>query len=162
MALLVARVRKAKLVVDWHNYGYTVLSLRLGRRHPVVRLARWYERLMGRYADAHLCVSRAMQTDLRENWGIPGAVVHYDRPVDFFARTPLQVRHDLFRRLRDAIAFPALMSRPEAPERPAILIRPTSWTADEDFSLLIDAVRQCEAMIRIREQASMHRPFTNL
>ncbi len=162
VALLVARFRGAKLVVDWRNFGYSVLSLRLGRRHPVVRLARWYERLMGRCADAHLCVSRAMQADLQENWGIPGAIVHYDRPVNFFVRTSLRARHDLFCRLRDAIAFPAVMYRPEAAERPAILISPTSWTVDEDFSLLIDAVRQCEEMIRVREQASGHPPFPHL
>ena len=162
VTLIVARVRSARLVVDWHNFGYSVLSLRLGSRHPVVRLARWYERFMGRCADAHLCVSRAMQADLRESWGIPGAIVHYDRPVDFFARTPPDVRQDLFHRLREAIAFPAVMSRPEVAKRPAILISPTSWTADEDFSVLIDAVRQCEEMIRIREHAASHRPFPHL
>ena len=43
VALVMARVRRAKLVVDWHNFGYTMLALRLGQCHPVVRLARWYE-----------------------------------------------------------------------------------------------------------------------
>ncbi|KAJ2484675.1 mannosyltransferase [Coemansia sp. RSA 2320] len=42
--LLVARVAAfvagAKLVIDWHNYGYTILGMKLGQRHPVVSLAR--------------------------------------------------------------------------------------------------------------------------
>ena len=38
------KTRDVRFVVDWHNLGYTVLALRLGRWHPVVRLARWYER----------------------------------------------------------------------------------------------------------------------
>jgi beta-1,4-mannosyltransferase len=85
VTLVVARLRAAKLVVDWHNFGYTMLSLRLGQQHPVVRLARWYERVVGQHANAHLCVSRAMQAALREDWGITGAVVLYDRPAAFFA-----------------------------------------------------------------------------
>src|SRR5687768_16649812 len=58
VAWLVARLRRARLVIDWHNLGYTILALRLGRRHIAVRLARWLEMMAGRRADAHLCVSR--------------------------------------------------------------------------------------------------------
>ena len=51
VAFVVARVRAARLVVDWHNFGYTMLSLRLGQHHPIVRLAQWYERVVGQRAD---------------------------------------------------------------------------------------------------------------
>ena len=27
---------KAKLVIDWHNFGYTLMALSMGRRHPLV------------------------------------------------------------------------------------------------------------------------------
>ena len=64
VALAVARIRRARLVVDWHNLGWTMLALRLGPRHPVVRLVRAAERLLGRRADAHLCVSRALAAEL--------------------------------------------------------------------------------------------------
>ncbi|KAK6430315.1 mannosyltransferase, partial [Oleoguttula sp. CCFEE 5521] len=41
--LAVARVicffRKTKLVIDWHNFGYSILALRLGSTHPLVRLS---------------------------------------------------------------------------------------------------------------------------
>src|SRR5215468_8975789 len=40
VALAVARIRRARVVVDWHNLGWAMLALRLGSRHPVVRLAR--------------------------------------------------------------------------------------------------------------------------
>lgn len=26
----------AKLVIDWHNFGYTIMSMTMGRRHPLV------------------------------------------------------------------------------------------------------------------------------
>ena len=165
VAVVVARLRAAKLVVDWHNFGCTMLALRLGQCHPVVRLARWYERAVGRHADAHLCVSRAMQAALREYWGIAGAIVLYDRPAACFAPTPLHVRQDLFRRLQDTLAFPMTGDQPEGTgglNRPALLVSPTSWTADEDFSVLLEAVWQCDAMIRAHEEEAEGRSFPHL
>ncbi|KAJ1845278.1 mannosyltransferase, partial [Coemansia sp. RSA 486] len=29
----------ARLIIDWHNYGHTILALKLGPAHPVVSLA---------------------------------------------------------------------------------------------------------------------------
>src|SRR5262245_17327907 len=121
VALVIAHLRAAKLVVDWHNFGYTMLALRLGQRHPVVCLARWYERVVGRQANAHLCVSRAMQAVLQADWGIAGAIVLYDLPAACFAPTPPHIRQDLFRRLQATIAFPIAEGRSETakgPDRP--------------------------------------------
>src|SRR5262245_46178947 len=85
VAWSVARARRARLVVDWHNLGYTLLALRLGRRHPVVRLAHWFERWLGACADAHLCVSRGFAKFLHDRFGIENARVLYDRPAAAFA-----------------------------------------------------------------------------
>ena len=41
VAVLVCRLRSSKLVVDWHNYGYTILALTIGPAHPLVSLAKW-------------------------------------------------------------------------------------------------------------------------
>lgn len=32
----------SKLIIDWHNYGYTIMSLTHGDRHPIVRIAKWF------------------------------------------------------------------------------------------------------------------------
>jgi beta-1,4-mannosyltransferase len=37
---LVSRVRPTKVIIDWHNLGYTILALKLGESHPVVGLAK--------------------------------------------------------------------------------------------------------------------------
>jgi beta-1,4-mannosyltransferase len=65
------------------------LSLRL-----LVAVARAYERLLGPRAAAHLCVTRAMQTWLREETGARAAVL-YDRPPDFFAPLDASAAHAL-------------------------------------------------------------------
>jgi len=162
VALLVARLRAAKLVIDWHNFAYTMLALKVGRQHPVVQLARWYEHVMGCRADAHLCVSRLMQAELRKNWGLRNVSVLYDRPAEVFAPTPLSVRRDLFRRLPDDASWPLVDYRPDASDRPALVVSSTSWTADEDFSILLDAVCHCDTLIRRREEELPDQPFPHM
>lgn len=83
---LASRIRGSKVIIDWHNTGYSVLALRLGRNSPIVRIAKGYvtarspllmkglidmftrihriETLCGRVAYAHLCVTAAMKSDL--------------------------------------------------------------------------------------------------
>jgi len=45
VALVVGILRDFRVVVDWHNFGYTVLAMSFasGERHPVVRIAKAYE-----------------------------------------------------------------------------------------------------------------------
>lgn len=148
------KTRQVRLVVDWHNLGYTMLSLRLGRWHPAVRLARWYERRDARIVDANLCVSHALATFLQHRFGVSTAHVLYDRPASAFV--PLdriereQFRQGLFGRLGVRLGASGL------------IVCPTSWTEDEDFDVVIDAVVRLEERIRGWEAAGRERRFTDL
>ena len=106
IGLVAARLRSARLVIDWHNFSHAMLALRLGPDHWAVRMLRWHERAVGRRADAHLCVSRAMQSELRAHWQIPGAVVLYDRPAQMFAPTQPESRPAVLRRILAGVAPP--------------------------------------------------------
>ena len=136
-AWLAARTRGTRLVIDWHNLAYTVLALRLGARHPLVRLGARYERLLGRRADAHLCVSQAMRRTLAERWAIDATVL-YDRPAAHFAPLGPAARDDAVRRLCARIGW-------HGEGRPALLVCPTSWSEDDDFPLLLEALPRLEA-----------------
>ncbi|HEV7733183.1 MAG TPA: glycosyltransferase [Candidatus Binatia bacterium] len=140
---LAARLRGARLIVDWHNLGWTMLALSLGERHPLVRLARRHELRMGRRADAHLCVSRALAARL-ETSGIRARVLP-DRPAGRFMPTPPAARRELFERLAGPLRLPALAD-PEA--RPALVVSPTSWSRDEDFDLLVEGAVALDARLR--------------
>jgi len=146
--------RRVRFVTDWHNLGYTVLRLRLGWWHPAVRLARWYERRDARRVHGNLCVSRAMAAFLDSRFGVKNAHVLYDRPAAIFA--PLDrvaregFRQTLFGRLGVRLGVTGL------------IVCPTSWTEDEDFDLVIEAVVALEERIRLWEAAAPRRRFTDL
>jgi len=156
--LLVARLslrkRGARFVIDWHNLGYTLLGLRLGAWHPLVRLARGLERGDARRVDGNLCVSRGLAIFLDSRFGVSGARVLYDRPAAVFA--PIgraereQFRQALFGRLgvRGGLV--------------GFVVCPTSWTEDEDFDVAIDAVRWLEDRVRGWEAADRTRRFPDL
>ncbi|KAB8234359.1 chitobiosyldiphosphodolichol beta-1,4 mannosyltransferase [Aspergillus alliaceus] len=143
-------LRHTSLIIDWHNFGYSILALKLGNSHPLVRLSKWYEKTFGRYATAHLCVTNAMASVLKLEFLLEAPILPlHDRPAHHFR--PI---------LDDTVRQEFLLSLPEtAPVRPLIkagvlrvLVSSTSWTADEDFSLLIDA------LCRYSELAGTTRP----
>jgi beta-1,4-mannosyltransferase len=133
LSWLAARLRSARLIVDWHNLTHSMLALRLDADHRLTRFVRRYEAIAGRAADGHLCVSRAMADYLRAELAGREAHVLYDRPAAIFAPLAPSERSDLRRRLlADHGVF--------ADRPPAILVSSTSWTADEDFDLLLEAL----------------------
>lgn len=145
---------RSRLILDWHNYGYSILSLGLGKKHPLVCVYRFIEKYFGRLSHAGLCVSRAMKDDLKKNWGIGNITVHYDRPPARFRPIDIEEKHDLFLKLESQL--PCLAgSAPDNTvftqrfadgrvcyfeDRPALVISSTSWTEDEDFSILLRAL----------------------
>uniref|UniRef100_G3MM65 Beta-1,4-mannosyltransferase n=1 Tax=Amblyomma maculatum TaxID=34609 RepID=G3MM65_AMBMU len=159
-------LRGSALVVDWHNYGYSILALALGPQHLLVRICHWCEKTFGRKATSAFCVSQAMQEDLKSNWGVEADVL-YDKPPSAFQPTDIAERHALFQRLSEE--YPELASKegdapsgpdknnlftqtdPQSgaavlrPDRPALIVSSTSWTEDEDFSVLLEALKEYSA-----------------
>ena len=146
--------RGVRFVIDWHNLGFTMLRFHLGGWHPAVRLARWLERRDARRVDGNLCVSRGLAAFLASRFGVTNASVLYDRPAAVFA--PMErVERERFRQ--------ALFSRLGV-HVPTVgfIVCPTSWTEDEDFDLIIDAVPRLEERIRGWEAATPGRRFPDL
>ncbi|KAG6869042.1 hypothetical protein C0993_004715 [Termitomyces sp. T159_Od127] len=211
---LVGKMTGSKVIIDWHNLGYSILALRLGNEHPFVKTATWFEAKFGRTAYAHLFVTNAMRDYLEQKWGLQGyKLVLHDRPPHHFHRSSSQEIHELFIRLkpsltlqaslhdflpessipystpfthtipdrqstpvvsstagsaarRNSIEYRAKISPtipplsvtalcPEVqlpsrrPDRPALLVTSTSWTPDEDFNILLEAMQVYE--VRAKE-----------
>ena len=200
----------SRIVVDWHNLGFSMFAERLGPNHVLVKLSRFLEYVSTSRAQYHLCVSDAMKQWLQREFSVH-PVVLYDRPPDIFRRAPidLQLRHDLLRRIGltdlqlfrgEASSIPArvvarvdkvpattrcggeisaaassiedkdctiqtmthssqdhdlyvvsgqiMRLRTLQEGRAGVLISSTSWTEDEDFELLLDALLQVEAYLQ--------------
>ncbi|KAH9891295.1 mannosyltransferase [Cubamyces lactineus] len=203
---LVSRLRGCKVIIDWHNLGYTILALKLGEQHTFVKIAKWFESYFGRSAYAHLFVTKAMRDYLVKEWNLRGhKVVLHDRPPARFHRASPSESHELFQHLLPHLSTPPLTAflpaskppystpftyippsrlssvpRPASggaddlelafelsdltpfadkvplPElrsdRPALLVSSTSWTPDEDFAMLLDALKQYERRARELEE----------
>jgi beta-1,4-mannosyltransferase len=150
-----ALVRKGvRFVIDWHNIGYTVLGLRLGQWHPAVRLARWSERREAKHANAHLTVSRGLAEFLKSRFGFKDATVLYDRPAAIFSPMARTDRERYRQALLTRLGIHSSLV--------GFLVCPTSWTEDEDFDVVIDAVLRLEDRIRGWEAAGRSRRFPDI
>jgi beta-1,4-mannosyltransferase len=54
---------RTKLIIDWHNYGFSILRVNQANR-AIVWIAKVYEVYVGKFAWKHLTVSEAMKRDL--------------------------------------------------------------------------------------------------
>ncbi|KAK5107281.1 hypothetical protein LTR62_001410 [Meristemomyces frigidus] len=146
--LLVARIicffRNTQLVVDWHNFGYSILALRLGPTHPLVRVSEWYEGFIAGGATAHFAVTNAMCRVLKRKWGIDALPLH-DRPANHLQPLSRDQRIDFLK------TRPELQGQPFDLDRRSwrLIVSSTSWTPDEDFSILLDAVVQYAALRKL-------------
>ena len=137
-------------MIDWHNFGYSILAMKLREKHPLVRISYSYEFLCARFASSHLTVTDAMAKVLRQKLGPSKQILtHHDRPAELFQ--PLS-HHD---RLAFLQRYPLLAEHftPLAEEQAKLLVSSTSWTTDEDFSIFLDAL--CKYAKRTREHPRM-------
>ena len=139
LALAICLFRNTRLVIDWHNFGYSILALRLGLSHPLVKISTWYELFFAKFATAHFTVTDAMARALRETSGVDALPLH-DRPPEYFQPLSPDQRRDFLSHFRDITQFPDVMIDGLHSGRCKLLVSSTSWTADEDFQLLLDAL----------------------
>lgn len=182
------------VAVDWHNLGFSVFQERLGDTHKLVRLSRALEGWCTRnLASRHICVSRAMQEWLRSHFDVRATVL-YDRPPQHVFRSSVTIEaaverlhtlllkydltteklfgeHVVGRQTTATIKTEECTSCTDATQvirsaasRVGLVISSTSWTADEDFSLLLRALLLVENYLAVasRGTASSSAPFDRL
>ena len=145
IALIVCFLRNTHLIIDWHNYGWTILAGTRGPSHPFVKLSKHYEAILGSWAPtASFTVTDAMAKQLRKspyNIRSPILTLH-DRPAAIFQPIPsAEARRAFLERTPETKDHAqAIMSG-----QTKLLVSSTSWTPDEDFNLLLSALCQYSA-----------------
>jgi beta-1,4-mannosyltransferase len=140
IALIICFLRNTHLIIDWHNYGWTILAGTRGEKHPFVTISKYYEAILGRWAPtASFTVTDAMKRQLQNkpyNLRSPIFTLH-DRPAAIFQPiTNLQVRRRFLAQLPQASRHEESILAGNT----RLLVSSTSWTPDEDFNLLLEAL----------------------
>lgn len=140
IAIIVCFLRNTHLIIDWHNYGWTILAGTRGPSHPFVKISKYYEAVLGSWAPtASFTVTNAMAKQLRNkpyNIRSPILTLH-DRPAAIYQPiSSNEARRDFLERLPETVRHAeAIMSG-----KIRLLVSSTSWTPDEDFNLLLSAL----------------------
>ena len=141
VAHIVCFLRNSCLIIDWHNFGYSILALKLGRSSPLFRISKAYERVMSWNAYGHFCVTDAMARQLVREYGLTTPVIPlHDRPASIFQVLDDQQRTQFLQFLPqlgicELDTVDSIKSR-----KTKVIVSPTSWTPDEDFSILLNAL----------------------
>ncbi|ORY99508.1 hypothetical protein BCR41DRAFT_401781 [Lobosporangium transversale] len=167
-------LKQRHLVIDWHNYGASIVAKRLGQASIFTKLVAVYERMWGFKATIHICVSRTMARDLLYKYEKRGKVITlYDRAPESFRQLNVNEIHTLHSKLKlEKLVQEQLSSESFLPtinanqtllterksaeepatfraDRPVLIVSSTSWTADEDFQVLLDAAKQYDDLSKL-------------
>lgn len=130
-----------QIIVDWHNLNYTILNLKFQNlNHPVVKLMKRYESFFSHFASLNLTVTNEMNSFLSTEFNLPTTKIMtlYDKAPPQFQ--PLSSGDD---RLKFISSHPEIFTVDDYkfdPNSDKLLISSTSFTPDEDFSILLDAL----------------------
>ena len=97
-----------------------------------------YEIILGRAtADANFTVTASMNKHLRESWGVQTPIhTLYDRPPSHFQPFSASERTAFLKANADTAPYAGKILSGQT----KLLLSSTSWTADEDFSILLGAL----------------------
>ncbi|KAG5999500.1 hypothetical protein E4U43_002041 [Claviceps pusilla] len=140
VALIVSLIRGSKVIIDWHNYGHTILAQKPLPATLLVPVYKWYEVTLGKFlGNANLAVTHAMARQLR---GRPFSLRNpvytlHDRPAELFQPIDSpRARREFLERLPETKAH----AQNIADGHMRLLVSSTSWTPDEDFGILLEAL----------------------
>ncbi|KAL7711762.1 chitobiosyldiphosphodolichol beta-mannosyltransferase isoform X1 [Entamoeba marina] len=158
IAAIVKILTGCSVVVDWHNTAYSIVMNvhNLKETSFIIRLLKFYELFIPLIFDYHFTVTKAMKDFLIDyHFSSKRITVLYDKPFINLTSTPSQ-RNELLIRLRSTfpdITKPFIDELVENNTNIVCGVSSTSWTPDEDFGVLFEALKNYE---------KKHRRFTKI
>lgn len=147
-----------------------------GKSQILVNIAKLYERIIAPLATSHLCVTDGMKLFIEKEFGINPSSVHvlHDCPGTMFYPRTTKDNHDLMTKIHGKLcagcprswyqhldpSFQTLFTEKtynnssiddgnyvHRRNRPALVTSSTSWTTDEDFGVLLNALVELDKSI---------------
>ncbi|EMS11871.1 chitobiosyldiphosphodolichol beta-mannosyltransferase [Entamoeba histolytica HM-3:IMSS] len=149
IAAFVKFITGCTVIVDWHNTAYSIVMNvhHLKETNPLIVMLKHYELLLPLYFDYHFTVTKAMKEFLvQHNFKHEKITVLYDKPFININSTQSQ-KVELFSRLKSTFptySIPFIDSLIQDDEKIVCGVSSTSWTPDEDFGVLFDALLSYE------------------
>lgn len=178
VCLIVCYLRNIVFVLDWHNYGYSILKVNK-RNKLICYIAYLYEYVLGRFSCVNLAVSEAMKSDLAVNFNIKNTISLPDKPLlynnnnnyhsknlnksnyngfnccrlDFKEVFGLFAKYSSNFKVGDFLRpIPGSKTNELTwqENRPMLLMSSTSWTPDEDFNMLLESIIEIDKLLHLR------------
>jgi len=141
VSLLYSNLVDAKFIIDWHNYGYSIMRIQKQNKYLVL-VGEIYEKLLARFSDVNFTVTEAMKKDLVNNFGATNVHILYDQPHPRFKSLSKNEKEVFFDKVSKC--YPLLEKVKSGAK---LIVSSTSWTKDEDFSILVDALVQIDPQL---------------
>lgn len=149
---IAATIRGARLVYDWHNFAHTIMAISgLGEHHPLVRVARGYEKAFACSSHGAMCVTKAMRDQLQREWGAE-AEVFYDTAPDIYRPASPEEAHKLFIKLAPVLRLP-MHARDSVSKMQEELEESNALLATETNTTLITVISAEDSFIHWRFDA---------
>ncbi len=105
-------------------------------RSPILLTSPRYEEFFGRLAHNHFTVTHALGQQLKHNLNVRMILTVHDRPAQHFQPLSPEQREAFLHRCPVTTGYASSIIEGKT----KVLVSPTSWTPDEDFSLLLKAL----------------------
>lgn len=129
-----------QIVIDWHNLNWSILNLKYqNENNLVVKLMKFYEEICCTYlSDFNITVTNALKNYLIDEFKLPNnkILTVYDRPNDIFSPINSDIEFNNILEKNNYIFQGLKFDK----NNDLIITTSTSFTPDENFSLLVDSL----------------------
>ena len=132
------------VVLDFHNITYMHLSSKLDEskfvNRQIVCMVRMYETFLSKFAHSSFCVTTSMREFLITEFKLSNVTTLYDRPGPQFYVSEKKSKLELSDAFFQMAWIGSSPQRPALSEYKHIMVSATSWTEDEYFPIMLEAL----------------------
>ena len=157
LLLLYKKLKKAEIIIDIHNYGFTLLSDRMSKFKKIFTFLEVF--LIRVTGSRFLVVSEAMRENVKTKWKLSNITTLYDKPnrkvfkpITLLEKHYFLMKFPEFKLDDNKTAFTKCIGTEvkDREEGDLLLISNSSYSLDDDYDIFINALIQFDSEKRKR------------